>query len=158
MPRLVKIILGVVGLLIALLVVIGVLIKVELTPERVRETVIPLAEEKLQRKVEVGEIRIGLFSGVSLDDLKVMQRDGSEEFVSARALSLSYKLWPLLTGKIVVDEVSAICFHHSQVIRQPKPPTRTRIPKRRWLKLLGPLTYWSKRLLSIMVNCCLSID
>ncbi len=101
----VKIALGVLGLLTSLLVFVIVLIQLELTPERVRKTVIPLAEEKLQRKVEVGEISIGLFSGVSLDNLKVMQRDGSDAFISARSLSLSFQLWPLLSGRILIDEV-----------------------------------------------------
>lgn len=101
----VKIVLAVFGVLISLLVVVIVLIKLEITPERVRTTLIPLAEEKLQRKVEVGEINIGIFSRVSLDNLKVMQSDGSDEFISARSMSLSYKLWPLLTGRVLVDEV-----------------------------------------------------
>ena len=104
----VKIALSLIGVLLVSLVVIIVLIKMELTPEMVRETIIPIAEEHLQRKVEVGEIKIGLFSGVSLADVKVLQRDGSDEFVSAGLISLSYRLWPLLTGKVVIDDVRLV--------------------------------------------------
>ncbi|HEY5675060.1 MAG TPA: AsmA family protein [Malonomonas sp.] len=105
MSGLKKILLVLLGLLVTLMIVVVVLIKVLVTPEKIRETVVPLAEKQLQRKVEVGDINIGIFSGVSLADLKVMQRDNSAEFVSARAMSLSYQFWPLLTGKIVLDEI-----------------------------------------------------
>ena len=94
-----------VGILLLLLISLIVLIKVVVTPEKVRETLLPFAEETLQRKIEVGDIDIGLLSGVSLKDLKVMHKDQTAEFVSIKSLALHYRLLALLSGSLVVDQI-----------------------------------------------------
>lgn len=101
----VKIGVGLVGVLLLLVVSLVILIKIMVTPEKVRETLVPLAEEALSRQVEVGEIEIGLLSGVSLNDLKVLERDSADEFISIKSLALQYQLLALLTGNLVVDQV-----------------------------------------------------
>lgn len=105
MPGLVKTAVVVAGVLVALCIVAVVLVKVLVTPEKIRETVLPLAEDTLQRKVELGEIEIGLLSGVSLRNLKVQNKDGSGDFISVRTLELSYQFWPLLCGQVAIDRV-----------------------------------------------------
>lgn len=80
--------------------------KLLITPERVRRTVIPMAETALQRPVELGEIKVGIFSGISLQGLVVREKGGKEIFVAADRLVLRYQFWPLLRRKVVVDEVS----------------------------------------------------
>ncbi|MCK4691796.1 MAG: AsmA family protein [Desulfuromonadales bacterium] len=94
-----------VGILLLLLISLIVLIKVVVTPEKVRETLLPFAEETLQRKIEVGDIEIGLLSGISLKDLKVMHKDQAAEFVSIKSLALHYRLLALLSGSLVVDQI-----------------------------------------------------
>lgn len=91
--------------LVFLLVSVSILVKVVVTPEKVRENLLPLAEETLQRKISVGEIDIGIFSGVSLTDLQVQKRSAQGNFISVKSLSLHYKLLPLLTGAVVIDQV-----------------------------------------------------
>ncbi len=105
MSGLVKAVAVLAGILVVLCIVTVVLVKVLVTPEKIRETVLPLAEEQLQRKVELGEIKIGLLSGVSLKDLRVQEKDGSGNFLTVKALELSYQFWPLLSGKVVIDKV-----------------------------------------------------
>ncbi len=101
----VKIIIFVVGTLLILAVALTVVIKTQVTPEKVRETLLPLAEKTLQRNIDFGEIKIGLFSGISVADLQVMQKKGEEEFVSVKAVELHYQFLPLLIGKVVVDQI-----------------------------------------------------
>lgn len=101
----VKVIFVVVGLLLILAIALTVVIKTQVTPEKVRETLLPLAEKSLQRNVDFGEIKIGLFSGISVADLQVMQKKGEEEFFSVKAVELHYQFLPLLTGKVVVDQI-----------------------------------------------------
>ncbi|MDX2495809.1 MAG: AsmA family protein [Desulfuromusa sp.] len=101
----VKIIIFMVGMLLILAVALTVVIKTQVTPEKVRETLLPLAEKSLHRNVDFGEIKIGLFSGISVADLQVMQKKGDEEFFSVKAVELHYQFLPLLTGKVVVDQI-----------------------------------------------------
>ena len=100
-----KIAIGIVAGLLALIVVVTVLIKVVVTPEKVRGNLLPLAENYLHRKVDVGDIQIGFFSGVSLTDFRVQNKQGTDDFISVKSLQLDYKLLPLLKGKLVIDQV-----------------------------------------------------
>ncbi len=101
-----KIIAVVATIIVVLVVVLVVLAKVVITPERVKETVLPIAEESLKRKIELGDISVSIFSGIELQGLKVYEADGKELFVSTELVRLKYQLLPLLAMKVVVDEVT----------------------------------------------------
>lgn len=99
-------IVGIVASIAAILfVALLVLAKIFITPERVRQTVQPLAEKALKRKVELGDIEVSILSGIVLRDLEVKERDGDKTFVAAGQVLLRYQFWPLLFKKVVVDEV-----------------------------------------------------
>ena len=100
-----KIIIGVVVVVVALVIGLVVLAKVLITPERVRDTVVPLAEEALQRDVSLGEISVSLFSGIELHDLAISEKDGDVSFVASDLVRLRYQLLPLLAMQVVIDEV-----------------------------------------------------
>ena len=89
------------GLVVALLVLANVLI----TPELVRQTILPLAEENLQRKIDLGDIQVSLFSGIEIQGLTIYEKDGEEIFVATDLVRLKYQLLPLLAMKVVIDEV-----------------------------------------------------
>lgn len=105
MNRPLKISLAIVLLIILVLAGVLVAAKLLVTPERIRATVVPLAEKSLQRKIDIGSIEVGLFSGVSLDHLKIYDRQGREPFIAAERGVLKYRFWPLLLGRVVVDQV-----------------------------------------------------
>ncbi|MFW6284420.1 MAG: AsmA family protein [Desulfosalsimonas sp.] len=99
-------ILGIVaGVLVVLIIVLVVAAKVLITPERVRETVVPLAEKNLNRSVAIGDIDISLFSGVVIRDVRVGMQDTDQDFVAADEMVLRYQFWPLLKKQVVVDEI-----------------------------------------------------
>ncbi len=91
--------------LVVLVVVLLVLAKVLITPEQVKETLLPLAEENLNRKIDLGDIEVSLFSGIEIHGLTVYEQDGKEVFVSTDLARLKYQLLPLLAMKVVIDEV-----------------------------------------------------
>jgi AsmA protein len=107
-----KKIIKIIGVLAALLVLVGVGLliaaKILITPERVRQVVIPRAEEQLNRPVSIGDIDVRLFSGIVISDFRVGSKDEPEDFVSAKSLILRYQFWPLLRGSVIVDEVRLI--------------------------------------------------
>ena len=100
-----KIIIGVVVVLVVAFIGLIVLAKVLITPERVRDTVVPLAEKALERKVSLGEIKVSLFSGIELHDLVIYEAQGDELFVASDLVRLRYQLLPLLAMQVVIDEV-----------------------------------------------------
>ena len=100
-----KIVLAVVCIFVVFVVALVVLANVLITPERVRATILPLAEETLQRKVELGEIEVSLFSGIQVGGLTIYDKGSQEIFVSTDLLRLKYQLLPLLAMKVVIDEV-----------------------------------------------------
>ncbi len=93
------------GGLAVLVVLLLVLAKFLITSEQVRNTVLPMAKEALQRDVALGDIEISIFSGIVLHDLTVMDKEGTSPFVEAGTVVLRYRFWPLLKLKVVVDEV-----------------------------------------------------
>jgi AsmA protein len=105
MKKLVKII-GV--LAVVLVVAIFIMLaaaKFLITPERVRQVVIPRAEKQLNRPVSIGDIQVRLFSGIVISDFVVGTKNQTEDFVSAEKLVLRYQFWPLLRLAVVVDEI-----------------------------------------------------
>jgi len=76
-----------------------------LTDERVKAFIIPQAEAALGRKVAIGDIKIGLLSGITIRDFLIKEVDSDQNFVSAKAFVLSYDLMPLLQKKVVISEI-----------------------------------------------------
>ena len=93
------------SVLVALFAVILVLAKIVITPERVKNTVIPLAQKALHRPVRMGDIKVSIFSGIIIDKVEIREKDGEEMFLTANLVKLRYQFWPLLKKRIVVDEI-----------------------------------------------------
>ena len=93
------------AVLVALIIVLIVLAKVLITPERVKATLLPYAEQNLHRKIDLGSINVSLFSGIEINGLTIYEQDGSEVFLSTNLVRLRYQLLPLLAMKVVVDEI-----------------------------------------------------
>jgi AsmA protein len=105
MKKLVKII-GVLGLvLIVAMLTVLIAAKFLITPERVRQVVIPRAEAQLNRPVSIGDINVRIFSGIVISDFVVGGKNEAEDFVSADQMVLRYQFWPLLRLAVVVDEI-----------------------------------------------------
>ena len=107
-----------VGVLVALCAVILVLAKIVITPERVKNTVIPLAQKALHRPVRIGDIKISIFSGIIIDKVEIREKDGEEMFLTANMVKLRYQFWPLLKKRIVVEEIM-IDAPRIRVVRMP---------------------------------------
>lgn len=108
MKKFIKILAWLIGGGLLLLVGLLVLAKVLISPERVRETLLPLAEKALQRPVQLESVEVKWLSGITLNNLVVQEREGEEKFVAARSVQLRYQLLPLLSGRVVVDEIRLV--------------------------------------------------
>lgn len=99
-------VLSVVALIsVALAITVVILANVLVTPERVKSTLLPLAEEHLNRKIDFGTVEVSIFSGIEINGLKILEKNSDEVFVSTDLIRLKYQLLPLLAMKVVVDEV-----------------------------------------------------
>ena len=90
---------------LALLVGLVVLIQLLVTPERIKGWAVPLLEENLQREVSLGNIDVGLFSGITLTDLQIRDKDSQNDLLKIGELVLRYRLIALLSGQLVIDDV-----------------------------------------------------
>lgn len=80
------------------------LARVLITPERVRQAVVPVVEQVFERPVEIGEVDIDLFSGITLDKLVVPDKGGGA-WLQVDRVVLRYRFWALLTGRLLIDRV-----------------------------------------------------
>ena len=94
-----------VAILSILLAALAVLIQTQLTPERVRSTFLPIVEKQLGRSVAMGDIDIGILSGVTISDLSVQETDSTDLFVAVGTARLRYRLWSLLKGQLDISEI-----------------------------------------------------
>ncbi len=92
---------------VVLVVIIGLtlFIKSYLTDERIRAIVTESAESSLNRKVSLGAISVSIFRGISVKDFEIMEKDSDAAFVKADAFVLKYQLLPLLSRKLIIDEL-----------------------------------------------------
>ncbi|MBM4310726.1 MAG: AsmA family protein [Deltaproteobacteria bacterium] len=86
-------------------IALAVFAKIIITPERIREAVVPAAETALNRNVQLGDISIRFFSGIILHDLLIMGHGSDEVFLSVSQASLRYRFLPLLSLQVVIDEL-----------------------------------------------------
>jgi AsmA protein len=97
------------GIIILLFVVViaGLIAFVHyyLTEERVKALVIPQAKAALGREVAIGDIKIGLLSGITIRDFLIKEADKETNFVTTKAFVLSYELMPLLQKKLIISEI-----------------------------------------------------
>jgi len=105
MGKYTKIVGGIVALLLLLFAGLAAVVRFYLTDERIRALVVPAAERALARKVELGAISVGLFTGISLTDFAIKEADGQTDFVKAKALVLRYDLLPLLKKEVVIRKI-----------------------------------------------------
>ena len=82
-----------------------ILIKIYVTPERVKKFLIPAAETALNRKVNIGNISISLFKGIEVSNFSIKEADGTTDFLKSKQFVLRYKFLPLLSKKIIIDEL-----------------------------------------------------
>ncbi len=88
-----------------IVIVFVVLIKVYITPERVKELVITTAEESLNRKVNIGAIEVSLFKGIGIKEFVLKEADGKSDFISCEDFILKYKLIALLSRQVIIEEL-----------------------------------------------------
>ncbi|MDH4231528.1 MAG: AsmA family protein [Nitrospirota bacterium] len=100
----------IIAIAIVLLIFVGVsvFVKSYLTDERMRTLVSGLAEESLNRKVSFGAIKISLFKGIVVRDFAVMEKDSEASFIKTKDFILRYQLLPLLSKRLVIDELSIV--------------------------------------------------
>jgi AsmA protein len=95
------------SLAIALLLTVaaGVAIKVYVTKERVLAWVIPPLEEKLGRKVTIGDVAIG-FTSFDLIDFSVSGTQSDKPLASVGRVRVAWRLMPLLRARLEVAEAT----------------------------------------------------
>ncbi len=105
MKRVLLIAIGILVLLAAAIVLVPPLI--DLGAHKARY--LPLVEQALQRKVDVGEIRLRIVPepAIRLSALKVSDNPAfsKEPFFTAQQIRLRLRLWPLLRGQLQVEEL-----------------------------------------------------
>jgi uncharacterized protein involved in outer membrane biogenesis len=94
--------------LLVLLLALIILVRLLITPERIKGWALPLLEDTLQREVLLADVEIGLFSGIALHDLRIQDRDGKNTLLRIEDLVLSYRFRPLLSGRLVIDEIRLV--------------------------------------------------
>lgn len=105
MGKLSRILVMLVGLVCVVLIGLALFVRFYLTEDRVKALIIPPAEEALGRKVRIGSMDVGLFTGITVSDVSVKEVDGKKDFLSTREFVLRYNIWPLLQGALVVSKV-----------------------------------------------------
>ena len=97
--------LGIIGFLVALILIGPHFVDLGLF----KRTYLPLVEEALNRRLDVGEVRLSLVPtpSIRLSNLKVFDPPAFAEntFFSAEQVRLRLKLWPLLKGRFEVTEL-----------------------------------------------------
>ena len=91
-----------------IIIAFAVFVKIYVTPERVKGFIVPTAEKALHRKVHIGDIRISIFRGISLNDFSVKEADQTRDFVKCQEFVLKFKLLPLLSRQVVIDELRLV--------------------------------------------------
>ncbi len=103
-----KILAAVLSLLVIIAIALTAVIKIYVTPEKIKEYLVPLAEESLGRRVDVGKIEINILEGIALKNLTIKEADQKTDFITCRDFILKFQLLPLLSKNVVIDELKIV--------------------------------------------------
>ena len=76
-----KILGGLIALVVIVVVGVNIAVRTYLTDERIKGLVVPQAEKALGRKVDIGEISVGLLKGITIRDFSVKENNGTSNFI-----------------------------------------------------------------------------
>jgi len=96
------------SVIVVAVVALTIIIKVYITPEKVKGLLLPRVEKALGRKVTVGEISIGILKGIEVRDFTIKEADGKTDFLKSGEFVLKYSLLPLLSKRVVINELRII--------------------------------------------------
>jgi len=76
-------------------------------PAKLKSMAVAKLSETLKRKVTIGDVRFNVLSGFKVTNLHIGNRPGwiNQDFVFAKEISISYKLFPLLWGQISLGQI-----------------------------------------------------
>ena len=106
MKKAYKILAVIAAVIIVTVVGLTVFVKSYLTDERIRALVTESAEKSLHRKVSLGAISVSIFSGISVKDFAIREKDSDQAFLKADAFVLKYQFLPLLSKRLIIDELA----------------------------------------------------
>jgi AsmA protein len=106
MKKALKIFAIIAAVLVAVVVGLTLFAKSYLTDARIRTLVTESAEKSLHRKVTLGAVSVSIFSGISVKDFAIQEKDSAQAFLKADAFVLKYRLLPLLSKRLVIDELA----------------------------------------------------
>lgn len=107
MKKIIKV-LGILFALFVVLVIVAVFtLKKMFPPEKIRELVVKTASQQLKREVKLGQIDVGLFSGISVKDFALSESPNFKNgtFIQSGEFLLKFQIIPLLRKKVVIDEI-----------------------------------------------------
>ncbi len=108
MKKPLKIVIIAVAILLGVLSGISLFLRSYLTDERIRTLVTEVAEKSLDREVILGDIKVGLFKGISVKDLEIREKDSDQAFIRTKEFILRYQFFPLLTKRLIIDELRIV--------------------------------------------------
>ncbi|NTV14884.1 MAG: AsmA family protein, partial [Desulfobulbaceae bacterium] len=76
-----------------------------LSEERLRVMLIEPAQDQLGRQVEIGAIKVSLWSGIDINDIVVKEKNPAQDFVSIGTFRIKYELLPLFEKRLVIKEL-----------------------------------------------------
>ena len=100
-----KLLLGAVVVVGGVFIALILLVKIYVTPERVHDLVQSSLETSLQRKVGLGVVDVGFFSGIQLAKLSIQSKDEKDILLSAEDIKLSYDFAALLHGELLFGQI-----------------------------------------------------
>lgn len=106
MKKPLKIAVIILAVILFVIVAVSVLIKSFLTEERVRALVVETVEKSLHRRTAIGAVDVSLFRGIVVKDFEIRERDAESVFFRTKEFVLAYQFMPLLTRKLVIDQLS----------------------------------------------------
>jgi len=76
-----------------------------LSEERLRVMLIEPLQDQLGRQVEVGSIKVSVFSGIEIKDISIKEKSPGQEFAAIGSCRLNYDPLPLFEKRLVITEV-----------------------------------------------------
>src|SRR5436190_12260914 len=106
MGRLTRILLWTAGAILTLVLLAGIVVETRYFKQWLRGVIVKQANARLNGTLAIGQLKGNLFSGVELDDVRVML--DNQPVISVDALTSSYSIRELISGGVTIERVTLV--------------------------------------------------
>ncbi|MCS7184579.1 MAG: hypothetical protein NZ870_01450, partial [bacterium] len=77
-------------------------------PEKVKSIILENVSKTINRKVDLGGIKVGFVKGITIEEISIFEKDAKEKFIYIKSINARPSILSIFTGKLHISRIAII--------------------------------------------------